>query len=425
MTRILTLLYCGLVLASCSRVTGSEPLPVAPVTGAPNGHPGAGTGYHLLYSFVGGSNASYPVAGLTNLNGKLYGTAGGGGKSNQCGDAGCGTVFEISTSGSESVLYRFKGTPDGAVPLADMIVLNGVLYGTTSQGGSASTTCGAAGCGSVFDVDTSGKERVLYAFQGGAEDGAAPDANLAALNRKLYGTTVLGGPTSTECPKGCGTVFDVNRSGQEHVLHAFAGSPDGIRPKAGLLGLHGYLYGTTYGGGANNMGTVFEISGSGKEHVLYSFSGGLDGAYPSAGLVEAHGKLYGTTVAGGGKGACSCGTVFETSTSGAEHVVYRFKGGKDGESPYAPVVVLNHKLYGTTAAGGIYGAGCGGGFRCGTVFEVSESGTERVLHRFSGFPDGAFPYAGLVDVSGTLYGTTSQGGSSASGCCGTVFELSP
>src|SRR5579863_9058252 len=99
MTRILTLLFCGLVLASCSRATGSEPLPVAPVTGASNGHPGAGTGYDLLYSFVGGSNASYPVAGLTNLNGTLYGTAGGGGNSNQCGDAGCGTAFEISTSG--------------------------------------------------------------------------------------------------------------------------------------------------------------------------------------------------------------------------------------------------------------------------------------------------------------------------------------
>lgn len=425
MTRILTLLLCGFILASCSRVTGSEPLPFAPETGAPNGHAGAGSGYELLYSFVGGANASYPVAGLTNLNGTLYGTSGAGGKSSQCGNAGCGTVYEISTSGSESVLHPFKGTPDGAVPVAGMIALNGVLYGTTSQGGSATTTCSAAGCGSVFEVDTSGKERVLYAFQGGKDDGAGPAANLAALNRKLYGTTLLGGPTSTECPKGCGTVFDVDRSGQEHVLHAFAGSPDGIRPEAGLLALHGSLYGTTYGGGANNMGTVFEISGSGKERVLYSFSGGSDGAYPNAGLVEAHGKLYGTTVGGGGKSACSCGTVFETSTSGAEHVVYRFKGGKDGESPYAPVVVVNRKLYGTTAAGGIYGAGCGGGFRCGTVFEVSESGTERILHRFSGYPDGAFPYAGLIDVSGTLYGTTSQGGSNASGCCGTVFKVSP
>ncbi len=427
MTRILTLLFCGLVCASCSRVTGSAPLPVTPVTGAPNRHPGTGTGYQLLYSFAGGSDASFPLAGLANVNGELYGTAGGGGNSAKCADAGCGTVFEISTSGSESVLYRFKSIPNGAIPLAGMIVLNGVLYGTTSQGGSAGTTC-TAGCGTVFDVDTSGNEHVLYAFQGGTNDGAAPEASLAALNGTLYGTTLDGGPTSTTCPKGCGTVFAINASGTERVLHTFTASPDGIRPEAGLLVLKGKLYGTTSGGGANNAGTVFDISTSGKEDVVYSFGGGLDGAYPSAGLVEANGKLYGTTVAGGGKkGACSCGTVFEMSPSGSgEHVVYPFKGGKDGKSPHAPVVVVNHKLYGTTAAGGIYGTGgCNSNFRCGTVFEVTESGTERILHRFSGYPDGEYPYAGLIDVSGTLYGTTSQGGSTPSGCCGTVFKIAP
>ncbi len=425
MTRILTLLLCGLVLASCSPVTGSSPLPVDSAIGAPARQPEAGTGYDLLYSFAGGSDAAFPVAGLTNVSGELYGTAGGGGTSRNCSDAGCGTVFEISTSGSESLLYRFKNSPDGAIPLAGMIVLNGVLYGTTSKGGGTTTSC-AAGCGTVFDVDTSGKEHVLYAFQGGTGDGAAPSASLAAINGTLYGTTLLGGPTSTECPKGCGTVFSISASGTEQVLHTFAASPDGIRPEAGLLAVGGKLYGTTYGGGTNNFGTVFDISASGHEKVLYRFSGGLDGAYPRAGLIETNGKLYGTTEAGGGKkSACSCGTVFEISPSGVEHVVYRFKGGKDGESPYAPVAVLNHKLYGTTAAGGIYGSGCGGGFRCGTVFEVTESGTERVLHRFSGYPDGAYPYAGLLDVSGTLYGTTSQGGSTVSGCCGTVFKFTP
>jgi uncharacterized repeat protein (TIGR03803 family) len=204
-----------------------------------------------------------------------------------------------------------------------------------------------------------------------------------------------------------------------------AGS-DGAFPEAGLIDVAGTLYGTTYQGGTSGAGTVFKVSTSGKESVLYSFKG-ADGADPYAGLIAVNGTLYGTTQQGGSAGCESgygCGTVFELSTSGKERVLHRFKGGTDGADPYAGLIALNGTFYGTTWHGGdssacSYSSASG----CGTVFEVNTSGNERVLYRFKGGKDGASPQAGLLAVKGVLYGTTGRGGS---GCeCGTVFRISP
>lgn len=70
------------------------------------------------------------------------------------------------------------------------------------------------------------------------------------------------------------------------------------------------------------------------------------------------------------------------------------------------------------------------GFGCGMVFEMSNLGQLKVLHRFTGPPDGAVPFAGLVrDPAGNLYGTTAGGGTGTT-CstsnppgCGTVFKI--
>src|SRR5271157_4984795 len=96
-----------------------------------------------------------------------------------------------------SVLYTFTGSPDGAFPVAGLVRdAQGNLYGTT-QGG------GARGAGTVFKVDTTGKETVLYSFTGGA-DGAYPGAGLLRdAQGNLYGTTVYGGDLA--CTNGCGT----------------------------------------------------------------------------------------------------------------------------------------------------------------------------------------------------------------------------
>src|SRR2546421_545381 len=120
--------------------------------------------------------------------------------------------------------------------------------------------------------------------------------------------------------------------------------------------------------------------------VLYSFTGSTDGALPIAGLVrDKAGNLYGTTNGGGTSGA---GTVFKLDTTGTETVLHSFTGSTDGSFPVAGLVRDKAgNLYGTTELGGTSGAG--------TVFKLDTTGTETVLHSFTG-PDGAVPFAGLV-----------------------------
>jgi len=296
----------------------------------------------VLYRFKGGSDGNYLPAGLTNVNGVLYGVTGGGGDANDDG-----TVFKITTSGVKTVLYRFAGGSDGSEPAAALIDVNGVLYGTTNSGGDAN------GDGTVFKITTSGAETVLYRF-GGGSDGSLPYAGLTAINGMLYGTTDRGGAN------GVGTVYALTTSGAESVLHSFGGGSDGEFPYAGLTSVNGALYGTTIGGGADNNGTVFKITTSGNEKVLHSFAGGNDGKLPYAALTNVNGVLYGTTDYGGVN--YDTGTVFKITTSGVKSAVYRF-GGSDGLGPVAGLTNVNGVLYGTTNQGGANNKG--------TVFSLS------------------------------------------------------
>jgi uncharacterized repeat protein (TIGR03803 family) len=332
----------------------------------------------------------------------LYGTTSGGGRN------GKGTVFVVSPSGKERVLYSFKRKPDGAVPQAGLVYSAGKLYGTTALGGTN-------GDGTVFEVTLSGKERVLYSFTD-VPDGDIPDAPLIAANGVLYGTTLWGGSSrcSSSSSYGCGTVFTVTFSGKERVLHAFEGGRDGTLPQAPLLAIGDKLYGTTTAGGKSDSGVVYEISKSGAERIVYSFKGSPDGQAPLAGLIATGGMLYGTTSEGGTYyvGSGGNGTVFRVSTTGnAERVLYTFRGG-DGETPFAGVLAVKGKLYGTT------------GFQAtkGMVYEMNFDGKHaRVLHHFAGAPDGSGPN-GLTLLDGALYGTTTDGGSGFESS-GTVFKI--
>jgi uncharacterized repeat protein (TIGR03803 family) len=366
--------------------------------------------YGVLYRFKGApGDGRRPWAPLVDVNGLLYGTTESGGAYND------GTVFSITPSGSESVLYSFAGSPgDGAGPLAGLVNVNGTLYGTTSAGG-------ANGDGTVFSITPSDTEAVLHSFAGSG-DGAHPYASLLNVNGTLYGTTCGGNSAGCDSGDGCGTVFKITTSGVEAVLHLFdSSSGDGCNPYAGLIKVKGTLYGTTFDGGANNDGTVFSITPSDKETLLHSFAGAPgDGGLPWAPLVNVNGTLYGTTYYGGrcsiGRG---CGTVFSTTPSGTETVLHSFKGrSKDGSKPIAGLINFKGKLYGTTFGGGRGSAG--------TVFSITPSGSETVLHYFVSGKEGLAPSAGLIDVGGTLYGTAAYGGLYVDGgYTGTVFSFSP
>ncbi|MBV8197534.1 MAG: hypothetical protein JO263_05340 [Candidatus Eremiobacteraeota bacterium] len=387
-------------------------------------HRNSSSSYQQLYRFRPPVNGVHPAAGLLDVNGVMYGTTSGGGLSDQ------GTVYRVSTSGVRRVLYRFRGGSDGSDPLSGLLDVNGTLYGTTARGGSSNA-------GTVYSVSTSGTENVLYAFKGGS-DGVQPDASVIDVRGTLYGTTSQGGGTG--CAHygivGCGTVFSLTTSGQETVLHRFAGGSDGAQPIAELIDVKGVLYGTTFAGDSckyyRGCGTVYSITRSGAEKVLYGFQGYSDGAYPGSGLINVNGMLYGTTIGGGQIGSnCiynACGTVYQISTTGAEQVVYRFKDGSDGASPWADLLEVNGVLYGTTAEGGDGRGYCyNGGGNCGTVYSVTLAGVEKVLYAFQGSSDGENPVSPLIDVNGSLYGTTLVGGDHDV-CCtiygyGTVFAL--
>lgn len=369
--------------------------------------------FRVLHRFSGGSDGAIPYAGLIDVRGTLYGTTNVGGGSYYCRH-GCGTVYSISTTGAEKVLHRFTG-PDGTNPRG-LIDVNGMLYGTAGGGG-------ASGNGTVYKISTTGNLRVLYSF-GGGSDGSGP-LGLIDVKGTLYGTTVNGGPCN------CGTVFSISRTGSEHVLHSFTG-PDGMNPLGTLINVRNTLYGTTQYGGAKcegegyvGCGTVYKISTTGNLHVLYNFGGGTDGYAPQASLIDVKGTLYGTTAAGGNSGCnhVGCGTVYGISTSGTEKVLHRFGSGSDGTQPLAGLIDMKGMLYGTTWTGG---EGCGG-VGCGTVYRISTTGSEKVLHMFSGDSGGAAPSSNLISVKGVLYGTTEEGGSSCHqyAYCGIVFSFAP
>ncbi|HEY5426080.1 MAG TPA: choice-of-anchor tandem repeat GloVer-containing protein [Candidatus Tumulicola sp.] len=304
-------------------------------------------------------------------------------------------------AGKFKSLYSFKSIPDGMSPAAGMTLLGGTLYGTTQVGGQADS-------GTVFTTSTTGEERVLYSFgTGGGPDGVFPAAGLAVLSGAFYGTTLSGGD------RGCGTVFKIGKSGNERVLYSFKSGNDGANPSAALSVDHGALYGTTQSGGNGNCvqgcGTVFEVTTAGKEHVVYAFKGGNDGMAPVARLIVVNSTLYGTTASGGKNGV---GTIFKTSVAGKEQLLHSFGAGSDGAKPEAGFVQAGGKLYGTTNGGGKNFAG--------TVFVTTTAGSERVLYSFKGGADGANPEANLIDLNGQLYGTTAVGGAPD---LGTVFAI--
>jgi uncharacterized repeat protein (TIGR03803 family) len=287
--------------------------------------PSGGFAESLIYSFKGlkKKDGADPYAQLLmDSSGALYGTTANGGASACSG--GCGTVFKLTPTGStftETLLHVFQGTNDGHNPYAGLVAdASGALYGTTVQGGTADD-------GVAFKLTPSKAtytETVMHSFAGGS-DGAELLSPLAlGPNGVLYGTTYNGG--STTCGGGCGTAFALTPSGSGYVesnVYLFQGGSDGLYPRAGLTVNKTALYGTTYSGGKSSAcfgsgcGSIFKLTPTKTgftKTIIYDFRGGNDGAQPSANLMLQGTLLYGTTYAGGGANCFTddgtCGTVF-------------------------------------------------------------------------------------------------------------------
>ena len=355
--------------------------------------------FKVLYTFQGSSDGGEPYAGLVRDSaGNLYGTA------ISSGAFGWGVVFKVNPSGTETVLHSFgDGSKDGRTPYGGLVRDKaGNLYGTTYEGGGIGCV---DGCGTVFKVDTTGTETVLHSFAGGTTDGCFPYAGLLLKAGYLYGTTQACGASSY------GTVFRLSTSGKETILHNFAGgTADGANPLYGslLMDTKGALYGVAQYGGTSNQGVVYKLNPSRALRVLYSFAGGTtDGCNPDGTpAMDTLGNLYGTAVA---CGSSNMGIVWKLNQSRKEKVLHNFAGGaKDGADPIAGVTLdANGNLYGDTQYGG--GTGCFG-TGCGTVYKVSATGKLTLLHIFVG-SEGALPFGSVIrDTNGNLYGTAFLGG---------------
>jgi len=208
---------------------------------------------------------------------------------------------------------------------------------------------------------------------------------------------------------------------------------DGAYSSAGLVSLSNVLYGTTSQGGIAAGGTMFKVNSDGTGFkVIYSFTPANpntgvpgDGAYPLDTLAVAGATLYGTTSGGG---ISDNGIVFKINIDGSGFAtLHGFSAvdpntftNNDGAQPWAGLVLLGTTLYGTASRGGDSGSG--------TVFKLNADGTGFTrLHSFSALDaatqtnsDGAYPLGGLVISGNTLLGTTYRGGSLATG---TVFKV--
>ena len=307
-------------------------------------------------------------------------------------------------------LYSFTGTgTDGKDPLTGLVQgTNGDFYGTTFGGGSGSD-------GTVYKVTPAGVHTTLHSFTGIGTDGAFPRAALVqGSDGNFYGTTGGGGSDSL------GTVFKMTPAGSLSTLYSFTGTgTDGTYPGSALVeGSDGNFYGTTSGGGSGSLGTIYKITPAGVLNTLHSFSDdGTEGGNPSSGLVRgSDGDLYGTTPNYGAEFSNNPGgTAFKISVAGVFKVLHLFGSGTDGAYPSGELVQgSDGEFYGTTQEGGSSASG--------TVFKISAGGVLETLHSFAGGTDGASPRAGLVQGSdGNFYGTTYSGGNVA----GTIFEITP
>jgi uncharacterized repeat protein (TIGR03803 family) len=393
------------------------------------------------FNGANGSSPSGEFPLVQGTDGNLYGITYYGGTGANCfnGSEGCGTFFKMSPSGELTTLYNFcslSKCSDGAGPESLIQASDGNFYGVTFLGGCDPDN----ECGTIFEVTPSGTLTTLYDFCQLSEcaDGQEPTALVQATNGNFYGTTWYGGTHRL------GSVFELTSTGKLTTLHNYCaktGCPDGSTPSSliqasngnfyGSTGDHtifemtpagklttvftfkhgasnaliqtanGDFYGTTDTGGSGDRGIVFGMTPAGKLKTLHSFcpANCATGDSPLSGLTQgSDGNFYGTTYLAGN--TSNAGSVYEITPTGTFTTLYLFcseTNCADGEGGGALMQYTNGDFYGTTGGGGTGTEGSG------TVFSLSTG-----LAPFVAARPGFGPASQSVTILGNgLTGTTS------------------
>jgi uncharacterized repeat protein (TIGR03803 family) len=327
-----------------------------------------------VYSVQATDPQCWYTPSILATNGNLYGSG------SNCGD---GNLFELTTSGTFTVLYTFPSDgSDGSGATLAFQGSNGKLYGTTCSGG-------ANNGGTLFEITTSGTLTTLYTFGDQSSGIYCPQGILLGKDGNYYG--VVQDPNGD----GDGGVFKLTPSGTLTVLHTFTGT-DGIQPVGLIQGTDGNLYGVTIYGGTNGQGTIYKITTSGTLTILHNVDESADSSdYPSAQLIEgSDGNFYSTMASCDEFGCNPPGNVYEITPTGTYTTLGVFNNS-NGSQPYWGVFQdPNGSFYGVADSGGTDG--------CGTVFTVNNS-----LGAFAKLSNSLGKEASVVGIFGQGFNSTS------------------
>jgi hypothetical protein len=344
--------YGGLLSCNGGAGCGTIFTEIAPAT------PDGNWTFSTLYQFTGGDDGCCNSSVLTRREGKLYGVTNGGLPN--------GSIFELAQGpGGKwqlSLLYTFPSPSIGEYPWTPLLIDRpGAIYAASSYGGLRGCSFNS-GCGTVIQLLPPGPrgggwtERTLYQFRGGS-DGGNPSSSLLLINGSLYGSTYVGGKVTSNCPLGCGTIYQLRPTSQgswtETAIYTFQDKPDGASPYSLVADATGSLYGLACCNGSSSQYNVFKLTlqdGVWSKTVLHDFlKGGAN--YLTFG---SNGILYGTRF---GEIDFSAGSVFELSPPPGGVGDWSFKRlvdfNKTGPSRNPNGVVLGKfgELYGTLNGG--------------------------------------------------------------------------
>ena len=418
---------------------------------------GALTTVHLFQA-----GGFYSVAALTQLaNGTFYGTT------QQGGATGDGTIFGVLPDGTIATVHDFNAPTDGKAPSTRLLESppgSGTYYGVCGLEGpnGGGTFYQATLAGATQSSRSPGKAVLPQAGEEPVEsllirtvlerptpteyiDDGGCDVDEVNVFRTLYSARPSFGAKGFINGFGGGTVPSADRrhlvsdpgtAAGETVLYTFTGGADGGDPHGALRGPDGNIYGVTASGGANGLGTVFRLTPDGVLTTLHAFAGGNDGAAPQAGLVLASdGNFYGTTSGNSYDADTSStagnGTIFRVAPDGTFTTLHAFAAdNSEGARSLATLMQASDgKLYGVTSANGYDSNGSYSGD--GAVFSITTDGVftkvgdlaDPTLSGFDGenSATGSAPMAALIQGSdGSLYGTTTRGGTEQDGV---VFKV--